>query len=99
MRLYADRLDSFYGGGASREEVRAKRRKNFTDYYTSTDVQLSGISIDIDASGSKATVLYDNTYNWRGGSKSTAGKSQNQMIMAKRGSQWLITSETHIRYY
>lgn len=100
LRLYADRLDAFYQmGSASKGQVRSNRQSIFAKYYSSTDVQLSNISIDIDPYGTKATVSYDNAYNWRGGSKYLTGKSHNQMVLSKVGSQWLITSESHLQTY
>ena len=100
LRLYADHLDAYYQlGSASREQVRANRQAIFARYYSSTGVQLSNISIALDSSGTKATVSYDNTYDWRGGAKSLVGKSHNEMILSKVGTQWLITSEKHLQTY
>src|SRR5437764_1604676 len=100
LRLYADHLDAYYQlGSASREQVRANRQAIFARYYSSTGVQLSNISIALDSSGTKATVSYDNAYDWRGGAKSLVGKSHNEMILSKVGTQWLITSEKHLQTY
>ena len=100
MRFYADRLDSYYQlGSVSREQVRANRQAIFSRYSSSTNVQLSNVSIVVDPSGTKATVTYDNAYNWRGGPKYLTGKSHNMMVLSKFGSQWLITSERHLETY
>lgn len=100
MRLYADNLDDFYGrGNISKASVRVKRRANFEMYYSSINVQLSNVSVSLDSSGTVATILYDNTYNWQGGTKSLRGKSHNKMVMSKIGGGWLITSEQHLRTY
>ena len=100
LRLYADYLDAFYQlGSASREQVRTNRQAIFARYYSSTDVQLSNISIEFDSSGTKATVTYDNDYNWRGGAKYLTGKSHNMMIISRVGLRWLITSEKHLKTY
>jgi hypothetical protein len=99
-RLYAERLDSYYQlGSVSREQVRANRQAIFNRYSSSTNVQLSNISVEIDSSGTRATVSYDNSYNWRGGPKYLTGKSHNMMVLSKFGSQWLITSEKHLQTY
>lgn len=100
LRLYADHLDAYYQlGSASREQVRANRQAIFNRYYSSTDVRLSNISIEIDSAGTRATVSYDNAYDWKGGSKYLTGKSHNQMTLTRSGSQWLITSEKHLQTY
>ncbi|HEX8495125.1 MAG TPA: nuclear transport factor 2 family protein [Pyrinomonadaceae bacterium] len=100
MRLYADNLDNFYGrGNLSKASVRMKRRANFEMYYSSINVQLSNVNVSLDSSGTVATILYDNTYNWQGGTKSLRGKSHNKMVMSKIGGRWLITSEQHLQTY
>lgn len=100
LRLYADRMDTFYQlYGVGREQVRASRAAIFAKYYSSVNVQLSNISVEVDPSGTRATVSYDNSYNWKGGAKYLTGKSQNSMIMSKVGGQWLITSERHLKTY
>lgn len=100
LRLYADRLDAYYQlGNASKDQVRANRQSIFAKYYSSTNVQLSNIAIEVDPSGTRATVSYDNSYDWRGGAKYLVGKSHNSMILSKVGSQWLITSERHLQTY
>jgi ketosteroid isomerase-like protein len=99
VSLYADHLDEYYQfGSVSREQVRANRQDIFRR-YSSTDVRLTNISVEIDSSGRRATVFYDNTYNWQGGGKTNQGKSHNEMILTKTGSQWLITSEKHLYNY
>lgn len=100
LRLYADQLDAYYKrGSVSREQVRADRQAIFSKFYSSTDVQLDNVSIELDPSATQARVTYDNSYNWRGGSKYLTGKSHNAMTLSKRGPQWLITSEEHLKTY
>jgi len=100
LRLYADYLDEFYRlGRVSREQVRTNRQAIFARYYSSTNVQLSNLSVEFDSSATKATVSYDNDYNWRGGARYLTGKSHNVMILSKIGTQWLITSEKHLKTY
>jgi hypothetical protein len=79
--------------------VRSDRQAIFSKFYSSTDVQLDNISVELDPSGTEARVTYDNSYNWRGGSKYLIGKSHNAMNLSKQGSRWLITSEEHLGSY
>jgi hypothetical protein len=100
LSLYADHLDAYYQrGSVSREQVRSDRQAIFSKFYSSTDVQLSNISVELDPSGTEARVAYDNSYNWRGGSRYLTGKSHNAMTLSKRGSRWLIISEEHLGNY
>lgn len=100
MSFYADDLDAYYQlGSISRDQVRANRQAIFTRYYSSTNVQLSNIDVEIDSTGTTATVRYDNAYNWRGGPKYLVGKSRNEIELSKEGSRWLVTSEKHLQTY
>jgi ketosteroid isomerase-like protein len=100
LSLYADRLDAYYQrGSVGREQVRSDRQAIFSKFYSSTDVQLDNLSVELDPSGTAARVTYDNSYDWRGGSKYLIGKSHNAMTLSKQGSRWLITSEEHLGNY
>jgi hypothetical protein len=61
--------------------VRADRQAIFDKFYSSTNVRLDNVSIEIDSAGREARITYDNSYNWRGGSKYLTGKSRNAMIL------------------
>ena len=99
LRLYADRLSPFYtSNGVSREQVRANRQKMFAD-FPSIDVRLDNFSVEINPSGTEATVYYDNTYDWKGVERNVKGKARNVMILSKVGTQWLITGEKHVQTY
>jgi serine/threonine protein kinase len=100
LRLYADHLDTFYQlFGVDKDKVSASRRAAFTRFSSSVNVELSDVRIDFDSSGTTATVDYDNTYDWRGGTRYLTGKSHNEIIMSKINGEWLITSEKHISTY
>lgn len=97
---YADLLDVYYGSSnVSSGTVRSNRALIFNRYYDSTDVQISDESVEVSPDGNHAEVTYDNTYNWRGGSKSLSGKSRNKIVMDRRDGRWLITSEIHVSQY
>ena len=100
LSLYADRLDTFYGlRGVSKGQVRSNRQQIFNKYYSSTDVQLSNIRIDLDPSATNANVYYDNTYTWQGGMRYLSGKSRNQIILSRINGRWLIVGEVHLQQY
>lgn len=100
VSLYASKLDVFYGSqNVSSSVVQSNRQQIFSRYFDSTDVKLSEVNVVVAADGNKAEVTYDNTYNWRGGSKTLSGKSHNKMVLSKINGRWLITSEIHLSQY
>jgi ketosteroid isomerase-like protein len=100
LSLYADHLDTFYQfSNVGKERVRSVRQAAYRKYFTSIDVQLSNMTVEINAAGTTATVTFDLTYAWRGDANSLTGKARNQIVMSKIGAQWLITSEKHLTTY
>jgi hypothetical protein len=93
LSLYADQLESFYGSrNALKSSVRSNRQQIFDRYYSSTDVRLSNVRVEVDSDGTRAKVFYDNSYNWRG-ERPLVGKSRNEIIMTRINGRWLIVSE------
>jgi ketosteroid isomerase-like protein len=93
LSLYADQLESFYGSrNVVKGSVRSNRQQIFDRYYSSTDVRLSNVRVEVDSNGARAKVLYDNTYSWQG-DRPLAGKSHNEIIMSRINGRWLIVSE------
>lgn len=100
LKFYADHLDTFYQlYDVDKEKVRASRQTGFSRYYSSVNIQLSDINVELDASSTTATVSYDSTYDWRGGTRFLTGKSRNEMTLSSINGEWRITSEKHIHTY
>jgi serine/threonine-protein kinase len=100
LRLYADRLDTFYQyPNVGKDKVRDSRQSSFSKFNSYVSVQVSDVSITFDSSGTTATVTFDNTYDWRGDKKYLNGKSRNEMVLSRINGAWLITSERHLSSY
>lgn len=96
MSHYADSI-SFYGSQKSRNTVRGEKQAAFNK-YDSMSINLSNMSITPDASGEKATAVFDKEWVFTG-EKVYAGKVRSQFQLVKSGGRWLITSEKDVKIY
>jgi ketosteroid isomerase-like protein len=94
MAHYADVLDAYYlSRNASVERVRADKLRAFTK-YTTIDVSLSDIRIQVDASGQRAVAVFNKSYRFTGeGVNPFTGGGLNKFTWKKIGGEWLITGE------
>lgn len=97
MSHYASTVDYYRRSGASIGFVRADKQRAFSS-YSSIDVNLSNMSVDLDASGRDATVTFDKEWDFRG-ARSSSGKVRQLMKLTKIDGQWLITAEKDLRVY
>jgi hypothetical protein len=100
MRYYADTLDYYYSRTLMPSaKVREDRQKAYTRFnYLS--VQLSNMTIQLDSTGQRATVVLDKTFDFRGDNNAFYnGSVQNQMTLTKLGGAWLITGEKELKVY
>lgn len=95
--LYADRVDYYKRGGASRAFIRADKQRAFSR-YDSVNFKLTNISISVDPSGQAATVTFDKEWNFEG-EETSSGKVQQLLKMKKSNGQWLITAEKDVKVY
>lgn len=96
MSNYADTVD-FYNKRVSRSFVRNNKQDSF-DKYDSMSINLSNLRVSADASGEKATAVFDKEWNFSG-EKAYEGKVQSQFQLVKSGGRWLITSEKDLKIY
>ena len=96
MNNYANSV-SFYGSQKSKATVRNDKQTAFNK-YDSMEVSLSKISVTPDASGEKATAVFDKEWTFTG-EKVYEGKVQSQFQFTKSGGKWLITSEKDLKVY
>lgn len=94
MAHYADVLDSYYlSRNASVERVRADKLRAFTK-YTSIEVSLSDIRVQVDSNGQRAVAIFNKSYRFTGeGVNPFTGGGLNKFTWKKFGNQWLITGE------
>jgi ketosteroid isomerase-like protein len=94
MAYYADVLDAYYlSRNTSVERVRADKLRAFSK-YTTIDVSLSDIRIQVDASGQRAVAIFNKSYRFTGeGVNPFTGGGLNKFTWKKIGGEWLITGE------
>jgi ketosteroid isomerase-like protein len=98
MNSYADTVDYYKKSGASRSFVRADKQRAFTK-FDAINVSLSNVSITPDASGERATAVFDKEWSFSGAEGGSSGKVRQQLSLKKVGGKWLITGEKDVKVY
>jgi len=100
LRYYADTLDYYYNRTlVPSSKVRDDRIKAFAKFNW-LDVQLSNMTVQLDSTGQRATVVFDKTFDFRGDNGAFYnGSVQDQATLTKLGGAWLITGEKELKVY
>lgn len=98
MDNYADSIDYYNKGGASRSTVRADKQRAFS-LYDSMDINLSNMRVTPGATGDTATAVFDKEWVFEGTDKYSEGKVQTQLQLVKSGGRWLISGEKDLKVY
>lgn len=99
MSYYAPVLHTYYNArDVSISRVRANVERAFTAYST-FDVQITNLQIEVDPSGEKAVATFDKTFEFRNDEKSYNGSGLNRFWFEKIGGRWLITGEKDLKTY
>ena len=98
MNNYADSIDYYNKKGASIGTVRADKQKAFTK-YDNIEIKLSNMRVTPDASGEKATAVFDKEWFFENAEKTSEGKVQTQLQLKKIGGAWKITGEKDLKVY
>ncbi|HEV2912668.1 MAG TPA: hypothetical protein VGX92_05070 [Pyrinomonadaceae bacterium] len=99
MSYYADTLDVYYNKtNTSASAVRSDRKRAYATYQT-LDIRLSDIRITPDATGERATAVFDKTWSFEGEDKATSGSVQQELRLAKIDGRWRITAERDLQVY
>ncbi|MDQ3800463.1 MAG: hypothetical protein M3384_13525 [Acidobacteriota bacterium] len=96
---YADRLDYYYnardvGIGAVRSD-KQRAFGSFDDFR----MDISNLRVTPDASGEKATAVFDKEWAFEGEDNRNRGKVQSQLQLTKIGGVWRITGERDLKIY
>jgi hypothetical protein len=92
-------LDVYYNATkVSRDRVRSDRSAAFSK-YTSMDMQLAKITIEIEPSGMRATATFDKTFDFRNEEDNFSGSGLNRFWFSKEGGRWRITGEKDLKTY
>jgi hypothetical protein len=98
MSNYGPTINYYNKGGASAATVRSDKQRAFAIYDT-IQVTLSNMQVTPDASGERATAVFDKEWNFSGAGKSSAGKVKQEMELKKINGQWLISGEKDLKLY
>lgn len=98
LNQYADTVDYYNAGRVNRARVRTDKQTAF-EQYDSIKFKISNIKVTPDASGEKATAVFDKEWNFEGAEKYSSGKVQQQLTFGKVGGRWLITGEKDLKTY
>ncbi len=98
LSYYADILDVYYRKqNVSIDYVRSSRRPAFTR-FTTLDVQLANVVVNIDPSGSYATARFDKSYRFEG-ERTISGAVQQKITLTRIDGKWRITGEQDLQIY
>jgi hypothetical protein len=99
MRYYADVLHTYYNArDVSVSRVRSNVARAFSTYST-FDVQVTNLQIEVDPSGEKAVATFDKTFVFANDEKRYTGSGLNRFWFEKIGGRWLITGEKDLKTY
>lgn len=99
MSYYASTLHTYYNArDVDVSRVRSNVARAFSTYST-FDVQITNLQIEVDSSGQSAVATFDKTFEFRNGEKRYAGSGLNRFWLEKIGGRWLITGEKDLKTY
>lgn len=98
LNQYADTVDYYKAGKVGIAKVRADKQRAF-DQYDSINFNISNMKVTPDASGDKATAVFDKEWTFDGENSHSSGKVQQQLTLGKIGGRWLITGERDLKIY
>lgn len=98
MNYYADTVDYYTKKDVSLDFVRKDKQKAFSKFdYIKMDI--SNLRVTPDASGERATAVFDKEWNFEGEDSYSSGKVQSQLQLQKFSGRWLITGERDLKVY
>lgn len=98
MSYYAETIDYYNAGKVGIGRVRADKQRAF-DAYDRINFNISNLAVTPDASGDKATAVFDKEWNFENSEKTNSGKVRQQMQLVKSGGKWKITGEKDLKVY
>jgi hypothetical protein len=99
MSNYADRLDYYYNSrNVAVGTVRGDKQRAFGS-FDEFRVEISNMRVTPDASGEKATAVFDKEWEFEGADNRSKGKAQSQLQLTKIDGAWRITGEKDLKVY
>jgi ketosteroid isomerase-like protein len=99
MARYASVLEAYYRArNVSVERVRVDKERAFAK-YTTIEVWLSNIQVQVDPSGRRAVATFNKSWRFSSpGANPYTGSGPNRFTWTKVGGQWLITGEEDLSH-
>lgn len=98
MSYYAETVDYYNAGKVGSGRVRADKQRAF-DAYDTINFNISNLIVTPDASGDKATAVFDKEWTFENADRTNSGKVRQQMQLVKFGDKWKITGEKDLKVY
>ncbi|MET0624110.1 MAG: protein kinase, partial [Pyrinomonadaceae bacterium] len=99
MKHYADTLETFYKRqNVGAFQVRSDRSKAFVR-YDEMHVKLDNIEVTPDATGLRATAVFDKSWEFDSPDKNSKGSVRQQLSLVRAGGRWLINGERDLQVY
>jgi hypothetical protein len=99
MSYYAPTLHTYYNArNVDVSRVRSNVARAFQS-YSSFNVQITNLQIEVEASGESAVATFDKTFEFTSPEKRYAGSGLNKFWLEKIGGRWLITGEKDLKTY
>jgi ketosteroid isomerase-like protein len=99
MSNYAERLDYYYNSrNAAVGTVRNDKQRAFSS-FDEFRLEITNMRVTPDASGEKATAVFDKEWEFEGADNRSKGKAQSQLQLTKIGGAWRITGEKDLKVY
>ena len=95
---YADSVDYYSKKNVSLDTVRKDKQRAFSKFDT-IEMNVGNLRVTPDASGTRATAVFDKEWNFEGDESFSSGKVQTQLQLQKFDGKWLITGEKDLKVY
>ena len=98
IEKYADKVDYYNKKDADIDFIRQDKERAFSQ-YDSVSLKISNLTVTPDATGKRATAIFDKEWDFEGEEKSSSGKVKTQLLLENKSGEWLITSEQDVKLY
>jgi hypothetical protein len=98
LSQYAPTVDYYKGGRIGLARVRADKQRAY-EQFDSITFNITNMKVTPDASGEKASAIFDKEWTFEGENKFSSGKVQQQLTLNKIDGKWKITGEKDLKIY
>ncbi len=98
LSQYASTVDYYKGGRIGLARVRADKQRAY-EQFDSITFNITNMKVTPDASGEKASAIFDKEWTFEGENKFSSGKVQQQLSLSKIDGRWKITGEKDLKIY